>query len=96
MSTDTQQIINKAWNFARVLRDDGRCQSILKRAFEGKLVPHNPKDETVSIPLESSDRLSAGNDRIKIGHSRHMGQQIRSKLCPGTFSFHMHRKTRSW
>jgi hypothetical protein len=23
MSTDTQQIVNKAWNFARVLRDDG-------------------------------------------------------------------------
>lgn len=23
MTTDTQQIVNKAWNFAHVLRDDG-------------------------------------------------------------------------
>jgi len=23
MSTDTQQVVSKAWNFAHVLRDDG-------------------------------------------------------------------------
>ncbi len=93
MSTDSQKIVNKAWNFAHFLRNnsnsfEGRkesgiasqatdCiestieqslkraarlrQSILKRAFEGKLVPQDTADEPASTLLE---RIRAGRDTI--------------------------------
>jgi type I restriction enzyme M protein len=31
MSTATQNIVNKAWNFAHVLRDDGLSYMLLER-----------------------------------------------------------------
>ena len=51
MATDAQQIINKAWNYAHVLRDEGLRPGVRKRAFDGKLVPQDPKDEPASVLL---------------------------------------------
>ncbi len=67
MTNDTRQIVDKAWSFAHVLRDDGFSykaialslvrasrlrQSILKQAFEGKPAPQDPQDEPASVLLE--------------------------------------------
>ena len=52
MSNDSQQIVNKAWNFAHVLRDGGlSCMACVaqsafvrassSQAFEWKLVPQD-------------------------------------------------------
>lgn len=35
-----------------LVRVDALRQSVLKRAFEGKLVPQDPNDEPASVPLE--------------------------------------------
>ena len=53
MSNNTQQIVNKAWNFAHVLRDDGLSYMayteqitfllFLKMAYEQTQAPYNRK-----------------------------------------------------
>lgn len=35
--TATQQLVSKIWNYCNILRDDGGCRLILKKAFEGGL-----------------------------------------------------------
>jgi len=35
--TNPQQLVSKLWNYCSILRDDGLRQSILQKAFEGKL-----------------------------------------------------------
>jgi hypothetical protein len=39
MSTDSQQIVNKAWNFAHVLRDDGLSYMAYARQIASSLMP---------------------------------------------------------
>ena len=56
MSTDTQQVVSKAWNFAHVLRDDGLSYMayveqitfllFLKMADEQTKPPYNPPFRT--------------------------------------------------
>ena len=67
MSSVTQQIVAKAWNFAHVLnfkRASRLRQSILKRAFEGKLVPQDPNDEPAIQLLE---RIRAEREKLDNG-----------------------------
>lgn len=40
-------------------------QSILKRAFEGRLVPHDPNDEPASVLLDSIRAASAGAPAVR-------------------------------
>jgi len=62
-SEDSEANIEKIRNHTAYLR-----QSILKSAFEGKLVPQNPNDEPASLLLE---RIKAGRTRIgSIKHKR--------------------------
>ena len=71
MGNASQQIVKKAWNFAHVPRnDEASCvvystrlrQSILKRAFEGKLVPQDLTDEPASELLA---RIKAEREPLK-------------------------------
>ena len=45
-NNDSQQIVNKAWNFAHVLRDDGLRQRIQKQAIKMKFGPASPEGRT--------------------------------------------------
>lgn len=38
--TESEQIVQKLWTYCNTLRDEG-----LWKAFEGRLVPNDPKDE---------------------------------------------------
>lgn len=72
MTNDSQQIVNKAWNFAHVLRADGlsymsdtqRITYLLfpKMAFE-QTKPQDPKDELATTHLEklAQNQLEFGN-----------------------------------
>lgn len=69
VSDDLKKIINQNLNFADRLR-----QSILKRAFEGRLVPQNPSDEPASVLLE---RIRAEN---ATDHKRNSSRTKRNNI----------------
>jgi type I restriction-modification system DNA methylase subunit len=75
-NNDSQQIVNKAWNFAHVLRDDGLSYMayteqitfllFLKMAHE-QTKPQDPKDELATPVLEKipQNQLEFGNSITK-------------------------------
>ena len=64
MSTQPATIVQRLWNYCNGLRDDGvsygdyveqrRWQAVLKRAFEGRLVARDARDEPAGAFLERS------------------------------------------
>lgn len=54
-------------------------QSILKRAFEGRLVPQDPRDESASVLLERIRKLHIADDRHQPKHSRGIRTKIYAK-----------------
>lgn len=54
------EVIEKSLKFAEQLK-----QSVLKRAFEGKLVPQDPNDEPASVLLERIKSEKQQNEKAK-------------------------------
>ena len=61
---------------AGLIRTDRRRQSILKRAFEGKLVPQDPNDEPASSLLE---RIRAERERAGVGDGTSKPRALRRR-----------------
>ena len=87
MSTDTQQIVNKAWNFAHVLRDDGLSYMayteqitfllFLKMADEQTKPPYNRK-AIVPNGLGWPSLLKREGDELE-RHYRHILEELARK-----------------
>lgn len=54
------EVVEKSLKFAEQLK-----QSVLKKAFEGKLVPQNPNDEPASVLLERIKSEKQQNEKVK-------------------------------
>jgi type I restriction enzyme M protein len=87
MSNDTQQIVNKAWNFAHVLRDDGLSYMayteqitfllFLKMADEQATPPVNRKS---GIPAEFNwQSLTSRDGDDLLNHYRHILEELGKK-----------------
>jgi len=84
MSNDTQQIVNKAWNFAHVLRDDGLSYMayteqitfllFLKMAHEQTQAPYNRKS-IVPTKLGWESLLKREGDELEV-HYRHVLEEL--------------------
>ena len=87
VSNDTQQIVNKAWNFAHVLRDDGLSYMayteqitfllFLKMADEQTKPPHNRRP-IVPPKLGWSSLLKLDGDELEV-HYRHVLEELGRK-----------------
>ena len=87
MSTDTQQIVNKAWNFAHVLRDDGLSYMayteqitfllFLKMADELTKPPYNRKP-IVPAGYDWPSLLKQDGDELE-AHYRHILEELGKK-----------------
>jgi type I restriction enzyme M protein len=87
MSIDTQQIVNKAWNFAHVLRDDGLSYMayteqitfllFLKMADEMTKPPHN-RPAIVPKDLGWESLLKREGDELEV-HYRHLLEELGRK-----------------
>src|SRR6266498_318172 len=79
MSSDSQQIVNKAWNFAHVLRDDGLSYMayteqitlllFLKMADELTKPPHN-KPAIVPAKYGWQSLLTLDGDELEVHYRR--------------------------
>ena len=84
MSNHTQQIVNKAWNFAHVLRDDGLSYMayteqitfllFLKMAHEQTLPPYN-RESIVPPELGWQSLLDRDGDDLEV-HYRHVLEEL--------------------
>jgi type I restriction enzyme M protein len=87
MKNDTQQIVNKAWNFAHVLRDDGLSYMayteqitfllFLKMADEQTRPPYNRKP-IVPPELGWQSLLARDGDELEV-HYRHVLEELGKK-----------------
>ena len=87
MASDTQQIVNKAWNFAHVLRDDGLSYMayteqitfllFLKMADEQTRPPYN-RPPIVPAGLGWASLLERDGDALET-HYRHILEELGSK-----------------
>ena len=87
MTNDTQQIVNKAWNFAHVLRDDGLSYMayteqitfllFLKMAHEQTQPPYNRKP-IVPAKLGWPSLLAKDGDDLEV-HYRHILEELGRK-----------------
>src|SRR5688572_6382528 len=87
MSNDSQQIVNKAWNFAHVLRDDGLSYMayteqitfllFLKMADEQTKPPYNRKP-IVPPELGWPSLLAKDGDELEV-HYRHILEELGRK-----------------
>ncbi len=82
MSTDTQQVVSKAWNFAHVRDFRGHyTPGDLKRAFESRLVPQDPTDEPAALLIERVRRERCSSYQATIGSSRSRQGRKPRKAC---------------
>ena len=87
MSNASQQIVNKAWNFAHVLRDDGLSYMayteqitfllFLKMAHEQTLPPYN-RPPIVPPKLGWASLLAKDGDDLEV-HYRHVLEELGKK-----------------
>ncbi len=87
MSTDSQQIVNKAWNFAHVLRDDGLSYMayteqitfllFLKMADEQTKPPYN-RPSIVPAKFSWESLLRREGDELEV-HYRHILEELGNK-----------------
>jgi len=85
--TDTQQIVNKAWNFAHVLRDDGLSYMayteqitfllFLKMAHEQAQPPYN-REPIVPEGLDWTSLIERDGDELEV-HYRHILEELARK-----------------
>jgi len=104
MSNASQQIVNKAWNFAHVLRDDGLSYMayteqitfllFLKMAEEQTKSPYNRKP-IVPPKMGWASLLAQDGDALEV-HYRHILEELgRHPACWARFSRKRSRTSRT-